>query len=444
MPNEFQFQYRFHPAGQGVFASGTLIEGQVDRDPFDWVVDCGSTNQDVLKLALEGYQSSEPGNRDLDLLCLTHFDKDHVSGLGDLIASRHVETVVMPYYTPLERLIIGSRHRFAPEDYYSFLGNPVAYLLEHATSIRTIILVGPPPPESDLGNALVERNPLPPPGSGDRKMPPKSEWLFEAKELQDLPSGSPIVDGPTRALAERLETDLKTAPGSFPAQVSRTSAAGWEFLFFHWPLPSANVSGIRAAVSRILCPRRRPGSSNQPPNITRALRQKTTREKIRKAYYATIPRPEDVNSTSLCVYSGPLPGGKTSEIALNPPIRLQRPRFAISPLSISSEAPHCSILYTGDAKLNTAGRRKLLHKFLTMPRRKQVSVLQVPHHGSRYNWSPGAEQHFYQIWSVFCANDRLKRPGHPHNEVFADLLYRGPVLVNVRDGWNWHGTVHFP
>jgi hypothetical protein len=437
---EFNFQYRFHPAGQGVFASGTLIEGQADQDPFDWVVDCGSTNQDVLKPAIQAYRSSDPGNRDLDLLCLTHFDKDHVSGLGDLLSGRRVETIVMPYYTPLERLIIGSRHRSAPRGYFDFLGNPVGYLLESAASIRTIILVGPPPPESDLGDTLAERRPRPTPGSEGRKMPPKSEWRFEAKELQDLPAKLPIVDDATRVLAESLGTELRTASGSFPAQVCRASAAGWEFLFFHKPIPPEAISQLKEEIDKVIARRFR----RRSPDLGSALRSETFRKRIREIFSETIAPPNDINSTSLCVYSGPLPPARSSSISIEAPARLGARHYRIGCNHCESEQPKCSILYTGDTNLRKQSDRKELHDSLRKERRDQISVFQVPHRGSRYNWAPGAERHFFHDWSVFCADDRLKRPGHPHNEVFADLLYRNPILVNAKDGWNWQGTVHFP
>lgn len=440
MPTDFRFQYRFHPAGQGMFASGSLFEEPDEHDPFDWVVDCGSTNQTVLKPAVKAYQKSQPGTRDLNLLCLTHFDKDHVSGLGDLLIRKHVGTVVMPYYTTLERLIIGSRYRVATFDYFNFLGNPVAYLLEKTASIREIILVGAPPPDPDSGNALAERNPRPIPGDDDREKPAGSRWTFEGKGIRTLPSELPLVDEATRAYAESSGTQIRIAPGSFPAQVSRTSAAGWEFLFFHKPIQPAAICQLRGEIAKVIANR----SRGRTPDLGSALRSEKLRKRIREVFAKTIPAPNDINSTSLCVYSGPLPIARQSSITIEAPARVSARRFRLGNKHRESEPPKCSILYTGDANLRKQPDRKELHDFLTLPRHKQISVFQVPHHGSRYNWSPGAERQFFHDWSVICANDRLKRPGHPHNEVIADLLYRGPVLANTNDGWNWHGTVHFP
>jgi len=39
---DFQFQYRFHPAGQGVFASGTHIEVNAFTDPWNYTLDVAS------------------------------------------------------------------------------------------------------------------------------------------------------------------------------------------------------------------------------------------------------------------------------------------------------------------------------------------------------------------------------------------------------------------
>jgi hypothetical protein len=216
--------------------------------------------------------------------------------------------------------------------------------------------------------------------------------------------------------------------------------ASWEFLFFHKPIQRSAISQLKDKVGQYAARHFRRGL----PDLSQALQSETLRKGIRAIFAETIPQPNDVNSTSLCVYSGPLPEALRSSITIEGPLRYRFRRFQFARYSVTSESPKCSILYTGDANLKRRPDRKELHDFLTKSRRRQISVFQVPHHGSRYNWTPGAELHFYQDWSVFCANDRLKRPGHPHNEVIADLLYRNPILVNAEDGWNWNGTVHFP
>jgi hypothetical protein len=111
-----------------------------------------------------------------------------------------------------------------------------------------------------------------------------------------------------------------------------------------------------------------------------------------------------------------------------------------------------SLLYTGDADFSLPDNRQELRDFLSDPKNAipvpirwdQVAILQVPHHGSSFNWQVGTAIEFLHRWSVFCADETHRGYKHPHREVLLDLLHRGPLLANKHQGWNWHGTVHFP
>lgn len=93
------FQRYLHPVGQGAFFTEKILDDN-NNVVFTAVYDCGSTTKSpldkVINLAIEK-------NEHIDLLCISHFDKDHISGLSQLIshATFDDKTVVMiPFKFP--------------------------------------------------------------------------------------------------------------------------------------------------------------------------------------------------------------------------------------------------------------------------------------------------------------------------------------------------------
>lgn len=456
MSGPFNFDYRFHPAGQGVFASGTVRESRNEAPdtPFQWVVDCGSTAPtEVLRPSVSRYRDLVLEPHHLDLLCISHFDKDHVSGLGDLLRDLHVDRIVMPYYTPIERLVLGTQQSPGDRDYIAFLSNPVAYVLERAASIREIVIIGGPPADGPIDPVYDDRPPQPPRDLLDEEPPPKNEgWRvgFPESPVAPLSDGFPLNEA-TRAFARRCGTILLNVPSSFQLIASPTtgSTGNWEFLFFHKPIDPAMIADLKVRISRAF---------DRGPNRAGAmglayhLLISSRRSQLKRIFASTLKNGDDINSTSLCVYSGPFSftgpclGGTSGPF----------PHSLIGGWGAHAWLEHfpikCSIFYTGDADFSNHLNRQQVREFLadprhgtpTTPRWNQIAILQVPHHGSRYNWESGVANEFGHCWSVFCADEYHRKYKHPHREVLLDLLHRGPLLTNKHEGWAWQGTVQFP
>lgn len=438
MPPSISFQYRFHSAGQGLFASGTLTPRaqDVQASPFHWVFDCGSMSpKDTLAPAVSRYRSLIVGDH-LDLLCLSHFDNDHVNGLSELLDGLHVGTVVMPYYSRLERLVLGSTPRRNSDDYMAFLANPTAFLISRAASIGQIITIGGPGENEDVD--LPEG---PPDTPIDPERPRReTSWSIKPVEAEVLKT-NPALDSATQSLADRTGTTLFMAFGSFAALASSHQvSAQWEFLFFHKPIDEHVRKSLVGKVEEILSTT---GSARRPPSLARALKSRTIRDRIKKAFVGTIEKGDDINSTSLCVYTGPLLDAFEGAEMLPPwpdPLMTQTDAYS----HWHHGCPEtCSLLYTGDANLKPSENREELRDFITPGRWPNIAVLQVPHHGSIKNWEVGAASEFSHRYSIFCADETRKRPGHPSREVIADLLYRGPALANKTLSWTIAGSAHF-
>jgi hypothetical protein len=440
IPPQITFQYRFHSAGQGLFASGTL-DPLSPPNPFHWVFDCGSMSfVSVLRPVISRYRSLVVGDH-LDLLCISHFDSDHVSGLSDLLRGLHVDTVVIPYYSKVERMVLTAKHKRPNPSYIEFLSDPIAFILDRAERVGRIVIAGGPEEGFD-DLPLPTRQPEDPESDSPNDL--KRRWHDTAWHLKIAGKGiraEQVIDAQTLEKARRAGTQIEAYAGSLEALAvnQSVSGGGWEFLFFHKPIDPAALNLLQAELKKVF---QKTIDRARKLSIAEILASKPARYNIKMAFKKVIKGGEDINSTSLCVYTGPMLSNFVHSW-MTPPwpdSLMARPRHMHS---WHLGAPDtCSALYTGDANLKPPTNRKELRDFLTQPRWVHVAVLQVPHHGSKNNWEDGAANEFANSYSIFSAHDTGSY-GHPDREVILDLIYRGPHIVNKVHSWTVTGGASF-
>src|SRR5260221_111330 len=122
---DHSFEYDFHPVGQGLFSSGALWPFDVvpwysDPRPgprYTWVYDCGSTSsQSLVDAAIAARASRFSPKPDLDLVTLSHFDHDHISGICKLVAKHRIDTLMLPYMALEQRLWMAFEENTGPDD----------------------------------------------------------------------------------------------------------------------------------------------------------------------------------------------------------------------------------------------------------------------------------------------------------------------------------------
>lgn len=428
MSPAIEFHYRFYAAGQGLFGSGAVRdEGHQD---FHWVFDCGSTNlSQVLRPKVRRFRKAILGAT-LDMLCISHFHNDHVSGLSDLLKGLNVGTIVMPYVSPLERLVLGCINGRKRKDYVRFLSDPVGSLLERASSIGQIILVGP------TGESGQERLPPQPLDPFWEDMERTRSFEFTPK-LHNCPPE--MLEAENFSTAAANGTSLSLSAGNFNVSI-KVGLAAWEFLFFHKPIGINETGSIRRGVELILGPGNLPVTS---ADVAAGLASKTVRSAIRKEYQRTLSLVpcESINSTSLCVYSGPIPNVQQKVFVRNWIRGADVEDSGRGERAIERLTEKFSILYTGDADFQNPANRLNIQQFLTPARCDKVGVLQVPHHGSAKNWQVGKVREFHQTSSIFCASGPKSHYGHPDPSVWNDLRLRGRILVDSSLGCRCHGAI---
>jgi glyoxylase-like metal-dependent hydrolase (beta-lactamase superfamily II) len=138
------FLYHFYPVGQGLFSTGS-IHLLADREAeFRWVYDCGTTSAGSLIVdSIEKLERDIDKRNRIDLLTLSHFDKDHISGVTALLEKFKIGTLLLPYLTLEQRLVLIFEQGIETDDpLITFYINPVEYLLQQeGPGINRILFV---------------------------------------------------------------------------------------------------------------------------------------------------------------------------------------------------------------------------------------------------------------------------------------------------------------
>jgi len=134
----------FRKAGHGLFYTATLRSIRNRRNKLDLVYDCGSTSVSIIEKSIESYSRNAHNlkrKKKIDILAISHFHRDHISGLDKLVSVSSIKTVVIPYFQPIERLLISLQADLQAEDWYlSYLVDPVQWLLSDNKANNVIII----------------------------------------------------------------------------------------------------------------------------------------------------------------------------------------------------------------------------------------------------------------------------------------------------------------
>lgn len=424
-------RYSFFPVGQGTFSGGALELGDKNHSSFWWIYDCGCKEERQTQLTSEVDRlthivpAAGPGERPrLDLLFISHFDDDHVSGMVDLLLRFDVTTLVLPLVPLWKRTVLAL---FAPYVRSSsrnreFLLNPLEFIRRlDGAKVRQVYLV--PKSISPSSSANVD--------------PPADPTLIDATSLR--PSqiiGTPL--GPDYA-------DITTAIGSQLPFTVQTLAPGarlmlgsfWEFV----PYNDAKLSF--KATSKFRAEAIQAGNALL---TTTSSNHAVLIDDLRRIYDKTFgAKPKNRNEISLFVFAGPLGNYRLLQAASASFARA--PIIPISTSTVSCEIGHCDscaiaevptklktgILYTGDGYLKSARSFLALQSYLGKFRLANIRILQVMHHGSRSNWHLGLAAKMAPISSIYCADPKYY--GHPHRAVQNDFNSYGPQLVDWKSGF---------
>lgn len=137
----------FHNVGQGLFYTGHIFD---ESNDFYFAYDCGtfSTEKYITQEIDTFHHLIRNGAKKLNLLVLSHFDGDHVNQLDKLLNYITVDTVLIPYLEPINRLIMSIKFCTEPDSYYKFLSDPINFFLDKG--VKRVIILGDSGPAKDV------------------------------------------------------------------------------------------------------------------------------------------------------------------------------------------------------------------------------------------------------------------------------------------------------
>ena len=414
----------FHPVGQGGFTTGCLSLSNEPRhllwpdlpavpDRFFWAYDCGSdSHQGGLEAEIE-LLSQRLQRRELGMLVISHFDKDHISGLTALLNRVKVDILLLPY-APLRERILSAFKAGADTEALRFAIDPVSFVAEKG-QVNRIVLVPQSDGEGEGGASTVPIGPRPDTpipetisGTGPKEMEPET-----AEDLDEYPV-QPLSTGPALQI--------------LAAQASLSVWALWEFLPYNrrkW-LDEANHQKLDifyAGVDEL-----RDGLLAGP--------NKKALDDLKNLYDKTFGGKSDPrNRISLALSSAPLPRVQRHRVQysarlLNEDLD-QNPRMESWRWSDPMLA-RADVVLTGDGSLKLAAFAEFASYYRW--RIKGPFGFQVPHHGSKANYHTKLAVTVSPWISVFCAEPTHGPTNHPDFIVHRSFERHQPIIVDGATG----------
>lgn len=337
----------------------------------------------------------------IDLLTLSHFDWDHISGVCELIKRFRIGTLMLPYMPLTQRLEAGFEegHSDPNDPLTPFFLNPVAFFLAQ-------------------GGPGIERFLFVLPSGGDGPAPqfepPKSNEPAEGETYLDFDRDKP-ESGEEYYL---LQSAAQNTPVEFLRRGSAITVRGcrWEFVPYNDdpedPIDPAFAAAVATQRDKLLTT-----ASDQERAAALENLQAAYDDQFGVGSY-------NRNVISLFLYSGPIYASWRE-------CRLQYPDWRLN----------ASLLYSGDGYLDTARRLDRLVDFMHSDRIKWTGIFQVMHHGAETNWHKGVADAIRPGYSVFSSDPENKKLRHPHGPVLRDFWPYGAAQVDKIVGFSAGGRL---
>ena len=398
------------PVGQGGFHVGTLktlgadeaawrsslTSDAIPSADFLYVYDCGSDPKAGVVGAVRSIVKRRP-SRKLDMLFVSHFDRDHICGIPHLLDRRNglrVDTIVMPYLDEVDRVIGFARTADTASDgateqfHQDLVVDPTATMSRF--SPRQIVTVMPSNEDGDAD--YFELPPTDPP----RSPTGRDYWKAidsTASYNRRAPDGSTVT--------QRLDLDI----------LAGTDFGGWRMSTYVKRAALSDREAFCAAVEVLLrWPR---GSFREKVRSKRHRRLMVTdhRTAVSRAYAWAFG---DKNETSLSLFSGPAAPDQAGAVYWNMPYY---------------PSARIGWIGTGDAGLRDRSAVTDFQNFY-QDDLDWVSTFVLPHHGSAHNYDHSNPVLDAEIW-VAAAQPTRSTWKHPAPEIVKAVKASGAKFKKV-------------
>lgn len=418
------FSYHFHPVGQGLFSSGFIHRINERTPTFLWVYDCGtSSSPDLVDSQINVLQSWPEPSRRIDLLTLSHFDHDHISGICKLLGKFEVGTLMLPYMALAQRLGVAFEEGggVPGATLTPFYLNPVSFLLaQEGARIERILFV---PPSGEDGPPFPKQGPDSDGPDGEKD--PSLDFPRDKSDRGD--EAEPLIKAGKNASNSTLVEFL------LPGSSINVRGFHWEFVPYNDdpkdPISAEFVTKVERLREDLLSTAGSDKCQKALTNLKAAYDEQFGAGKVER------------NVISLFLYSGPVYsnwGDRKLFLSADVwPLNLGNyvhPYFFHCRL-LEDGNSRCSLLYSGDGYLDTPKRLKKLTRFLSDSRVEKIGTFQVMHHGAVSNWHQGVAETIRPDFSVFSSDPDREKWWHPHAPVLRDFWPYGAVQVDKSKGF---------
>lgn len=363
-----------HPVGQGGFYTEQfLIKGKKDETPriLNVVYDCGSISTKIL-----GREIKRTLLKDdiIDILFISHFDNDHINGLRQL-AGMKVRYLVLPLLEKSQKITT-----FLADEFYASKKSE----FEETFQIS-------------IGQIIYFRQML---ARDDEQSSNGQENTIYLDVDNPTPEIRVVDSGTGLSLAKNIQWVY------IPFNVCDNSI----FENFINKL-SDSCNELYKKLNNYI-------TADNSKELKDILQEKEIKE-LKKIYKEVSAN--DRNQTSLVVYSGPNYVDEPQDYDFPNHWFIQANSNKERPLGILSVAA----LYTGDLNLKTKivspkGREESALNFIEQKINKYksyIGLIQLPHHGSKYNFDPSIISTFPLTANFFYSYGLRNIYGHPYSGI---------------------------
>jgi beta-lactamase superfamily II metal-dependent hydrolase len=388
------------PVGQGGFLIGHIRDDH--SHVFTYAFDCGSINREHFEQCLS-YCSSEK----IDVLFVSHLDKDHINGIDALAAHVQIEAVVLPCLDPLLVTMIACEamgESGVAMSVREFLVDPAEWFATRG--VKNIYYIPRADENTNPFNPNAERSP-------EDIIVPDDEGRNYKIRSDVIGSSNPTRSGKGSARTLGQHTSISTnSPSQSPS---------WLLVPYVHPFPSEPIELFRQAVGKLL-----PKTFNSRDIASKAFTKsllnilcvKEDRKKL-KACYSILS--SDNNRPSLSLYSGPRQPFSNIEISHTDEIfywPFPCPHLRVNSTKGRSNHKGGAWLSTGDANLEMRDTRTpWLQRYEHLI--GNVTVFILPHHGSNDSIHDEIVMRLKDSIMVACAASG--RTKHPHELLLGRL-----------------------
>lgn len=411
---------QYHPIGQGCFYTGQFfIEG---ARVFNFVYDCGTNSEhEYLLDAINSSPIKKRKSSKIDVCMISHFHHDHTSGIPHLLKGTRCDRLVIPYYNPIERLIIYLDSGVTDDDYRRMMEDPYTYFSGGNFDIGEIIVVGGGPQ-----NQTVEsRRPVAPAPDGDNF---RSEELnfgkardYYADDWQDEDLNLAFFEqiNDYDPAGDFSKVSVKTIPYQMRTPL-------YKFIFYCRTMENGTdadarlrILELKKHINNYYSDQLKKSKLSEFKDLFNAIHIK----EVARIYGGVFGGTNKLNGTSLAVYH-------QTTLSAEGYLAFQYLPTRFKPTV--KKRQELGSMMTGDLDLESKEKLELFQEYYKhyLP---EIGYFQAMHHGSDRNWPFGIPSSRLHTFPAYIVNHGAGRSHHPGKEVGKLLRRKCPLNVYLNN-----------